>query len=381
VGETGPSCSRDNASLAVKVTDYQNRPIAGVDVKVDGVGEGTTDQNGLADFGDVAGGTYHITVWKEGYRPDPNAIAGPVVIAATVPDGSATVIPAQLAAFSENIIFVGSEMDYDSFWTKMMFISAAWFESTNGSEFRTADRKTIAYVDEGYTRFEKLTIDYLQQKQGFYVVKLAVSMDIVGALNDRLKPNSSGVKEYYLLQDVVFFSHGQPDAIKLNFNTSPDVNLSSSELGWVDTDIFMPGGRFFSYACRTGVASWDESFSSDQDANLDQSVAQQIANRLKVETHAFLTRSDYGKILRERSDSTAIADSLKKSRETADGTLIEIPPDHQGLPHPGLYKRRGARKEGTNEYALWRKAGGIRLPDSAPSPTGLTKGLHVFTPK
>lgn len=212
VGDSSPSCSKVNSTLAVKVTDYQNRPISGVDVKVEGVGEGTTDQYGLADFGEVPEGTYSITVWKEGYRPDPNAIVGPVVISGTVPAATAVVIPAQLATFRENIIFIGSEMDYEKFWTKMMFISAAWFEASNGPEFRSADRKTVAYVDEGYTRFEKLTIEYLRQKQGFYVIKLSVDMDIVDVLNTRLKPTPPVRRNTICSRMSYSFRTGSPTA-------------------------------------------------------------------------------------------------------------------------------------------------------------------------
>jgi hypothetical protein len=108
-----------------------------------------------------------------------------------------------------------------------------------------------------------------------------------------------------------------------------------------------------------------------------------MANHFQVEVHAFLRRSNYGEVLREKSDSSAIAATLKKARETDEGKLIEIPPEHQGLPHPGLDDGHfaGSRKEGTNAYALWRKAGGIRLPRTGDTPKGLSAGIKVFTPK
>jgi hypothetical protein len=55
----------------------------------------------------------------------------------------------------------------------MMFIAAAYVPAFRGTNFRSADRKTLAYVDDGYTRHEKLALDYLRDHAGFNIVKLA----------------------------------------------------------------------------------------------------------------------------------------------------------------------------------------------------------------
>lgn len=383
VAAPAPSCSAPKAYLAVKVTDHYEQPIRNATVTVEGLGNKTTDKHGLADYGEVVPGTYNITAQKEGYRPAPKEPVGPAKGIGVVPAGSSIVVPLYLDVFRENIVFFGSEMDYNSFWLKMMFVASAWYETSSSGELRAADRKTVAYVDVGYTRFEKLAIDYLRDKRGYNVVKLGSGSDVVQLINDRLKPNAAGVKEKYLLQDVVFFSHGLPTTIRLNYNASPYVDFSTYELPSASTDAFTPDGRIYSYACRTGVSSWSESFSSDDDAGPENSLAQKMADHFQVETHAFLRRSFYGEVLREKSDSATIAATLKMAREKQDGNLIEIPPEHQGLPHPYLDSGwfAGSKDEGTNEYALWRKAGGIRLPRSGDSPKGLSAGLRVFTPK
>ncbi|QRK04751.1 hypothetical protein JQX13_31585 [Archangium violaceum] len=177
-----------------------------------------------------------------------------------------------------------------------------------------------------------------------------------------------------------------PGAIKLNFNgpfRTPAIDFSASELSATRKDAFVPDGRIYSYACRTGASKIWESFSSDADAGMEGSLAQKMANHYKVEVHAFLRRSFYGGILREKSTSLALSEALKEARKTQKGQVIELPSEHQALPHPGLADGlfSGAVKEGTSGYALWRKAGGIELPSTGQTPKGLSAGMHVFTPK
>jgi hypothetical protein len=284
----------------------------------------------------------------------------------------------------ENVIFIGSEMSYDLFWLKMMFISAAYVTS-RGMGLRPADKNTVAYVDVGYTKLEKLTLDYLKDKAGFTIVKITNSRDIVNHFNTRPEMEEDGKKVKFLLQDVVFFSHGLPGQINFNYKGESAIDLTTDNYSTIRKDVFVPDGCIYSYACRTGVSAWWESFESDNDAGLENSLAQKMANHFKVQVHAFLTRSFYGNVLREPADSSTIAATLKEARKTQKGSVIQIPPAHEALPHPGLADRgswfHGPKQEGTNEYALWRKGGGIRLPSSHETPKGLSPGMHVFTPQ
>jgi hypothetical protein len=116
---------------------------------------------------------------------------------------------------------------------------------------------------------------------------------------------------------------------------------------------------FFCYACRTGISSSADSFSSDY-AHPEKSLAQQMADKFKVELHAFLCRSNYEAVIRKKNfvggkdvASEAIASPLKSARVTREGK---------------------AKEEGTNAYALWRKQGGIDMPVAGETPKGLTPG-------
>jgi hypothetical protein len=278
---------------------------------------------------------------------------------------------------TENIIFIGSEMYYDSFWLKMMFISAAYVKART---LRKANKQTIAYVDVGYTRIEKLTLEYLQDKMKFELVKLNDSDAVIDLMNrDR---------DRYKLLDVAFFSHGVVGQIALNYPSQAQiVNFETDNFSDVEKTAFAANGRIYSYACRTGVGKDDKQsgFKNESEAQLEKSLAQDLANHFNIEVHAYLKRTFYGDVIRNKSNSETITSTLKKERQTQEGDLIQIPPDHEALPHPDLANGwnplSGAKREGTYNYALWRKDGGLKLPVAADSPKGLPNDMRIFKPK
>jgi hypothetical protein len=278
---------------------------------------------------------------------------------------------------SENIIFIGSEHYYDSFWLKMMFIGAAYAKVKH---LQFATKKTIAYVDDGYTKLEKLTLENLRNEYGFELVKLESSSDVIALLNrDR---------ENYKLQDVAFFCHGIIGAIDLNYQNKRKqaIRLDLGNFSSVNKSAFLATGRIFSYACRTGVAVDDyrRGFASESDAQPENSLAQKMASHFNIEVHAFLRRSHYGGVLRVKSQSGAISAKLRADRETMDGSVIDIPPEHEALPHPGLAESwlpmTAPEREGTDGYALWRKNGGLALPAAGDTPIGLPADFRIFKP-
>lgn len=278
---------------------------------------------------------------------------------------------------TENIMFIGSELHYDSFWLKMMFIAAAYAKV---KDLRFATKKTVAYVDNGYTRAEKLTLDSLRDKYGFEIVKIASSADVIALLNKD--------RDECKLQDVAFFSHGVVGRITLNYHEDEnEIPFGLNNFTSVRKDAFMSSGRIYSYACRTGVAVEDYKlgFKAEADAKPEISLAQKMADYFDIEVHAFLRRSFYGNVLRAKSQSDFISSTLKTERATKDGSIIDIPPDHEALPHPGLADgwnpASGPKREGTDNYALWRKGGGLALPVAADSPEGLPTEMRVFKAK
>lgn len=310
--------------------------------------------------------------WKEGKRSTTTPVA-------ETRRKEATTRPPK----TENILFIGSEFEYQSFWLQMMFIGAAYRVGSVGALFRPCDRLTIAYVDYGYSFLEKLSIEQLGKQENTRIVALASQSDLVSCFNSD--------RNTFKIQDMAFFCHGLPKKIDLNYNNSPQIRVGTHTLTQFDRSVFMAGGKIYSYACRTGNASlpWQNSFSSDDDVHPEQSLAQQLSDHFSVEVHAFLRRTNYGAVLRERSDSTRISATLRAGRQAhGDLDVIDIPPEHEALPHPGLANsgfdigpfESGPIGEGTDNFALWRKAGGLDLPVAGDTPTGLSAPMRRFRP-
>ena len=273
---------------------------------------------------------------------------------------------------TENIIIVGSEMDYNSFWLKMMFMSPA-FAVAQGRipppEYSSvADRTSVLYVNVGYVRSELLALDYLRDNLGTNIVQCNNKSDVLNHLRTR---NIDG--ETYKIKNLVVFSHGLPGYFALNYSASPRINLFGSDFERLPNDIFDRAGRVFSYACRTAVES-----------SYYGTLGQKIADHFNVEVRAYHRRTDYGEVLRARSKSSAISAALGKGRASNEGSIIDIPPDHQGLPHAGLAETwhgwSGAEGEGTAGYALWRINGARQLPQQGSSPESEPTGFARIRP-
>lgn len=273
---------------------------------------------------------------------------------------------------TENIVVIGSEMDYNSFWLKMMFMSCG-FAVAQGRipppEYSSvADRTSVLYVNIGYTRSELLTLDYLRDALGINIVQCNNKNDILNHMRTREIDGKT-----YKIKNMVVFSHGLPGYFALNYNSNPTINLYGSDFEKLPTDLFDIKGTIFSYACRTAVAS-----------TFNGQLGQIMADHFNVEVRAYHRRTNYGEVLRNKSDSENITTTLVAERERNEGSIIEIPPNHQGLPHSGLAETwhgySGAEREGTAGYALWRKGGARALPKEDPSPKDEPSGFARIRP-
>ncbi|MGP9513952.1 MULTISPECIES: hypothetical protein [unclassified Psychrobacter] len=287
---------------------------------------------------------------------------------------------------TENIIFIGSEMHYDLFWLKMMFVAAS-YPFVRSPKFRSCDKATIAYINKGYTRTEKLAIEGLKNEINANKVEFK-AIDSKEGLMSILKNN----RESFKLQDVAFFSHGLNGVITLNLDSSPTVNFTISDLASIPSNAFVSSGKFYSYACRTGLSDSillraKDSYDTLSEAKPEDSLAQKIANRFDIEVHAYYKRTSYANVIRNRSESESIVASLQEKREEEpQKSILNLSQTYQALKHDGLAETgilflTGGRGEGTNGYALWRNAGGQALPTAAESPTGLPSNMEIFRKK
>ena len=292
---------------------------------------------------------------------------------------------------TENIIFIGSEFEYNNFWLKNMFIAAAYPFIKNRNKFRECDKVTIAYVDYGYTRIEKLAIEGLKNEIKFTdnvtFIALKTKSKIIELLN--------ADRENYKIKDLAFFCHGLNGKITLNYSGRPNIDLTNSDINAISNTSFLSSARASSYACRTGMSDnltlrAQGSFDSISEADPDNSFAQLFANRHNIDFYAFHKRTLYSNILNPKGDAEKISEDLRKKRTISSSDVIPILEIYEALVHAELgenYKNmwgwvpRGAVSEGTNGYSLWRKGGGLKTPVAANTPIGLPATMTKFSPK
>lgn len=279
----------------------------------------------------------------------------------------------------ENIIIIGSEMQYDSFWLKMMFISAATL-FVNRPMFRKCDKVTIAYVNIGYTIGERLAIEnipnfFYSACNNVHFKKILSMENIISLINND--------RDNFKIQDLVFFCHGLNGEINLNYNKKPDINIKSIHLNQIKSDAFLHDGKIYSYACRTGISDspilrLKDDYSNIDEAKPKESLAQKMADYFNIEVHAFYKRTFYGNVLRNKSDDTLIVRSLnQKKSQNPNAQILVLTNDYEAIKHDGL-GGLGALREGTKGYALWRRGGGRVLPTAADTPRGLPDNMMVF---
>lgn len=295
---------------------------------------------------------------------------------------------------TENIIVIGSEHSYDSFWWKMMFITPA-FSNARGTitppRWGTADKTTILYVSDGYSHSELLPIEYLKDSFDINLKPISSNGELRSHLNTR---DIDG--ERYNIQNLVFYGHGLYFGIKLNYQATNEILFDNDKVKIISPDIFSETGRIYSYACRTGVSVKGENFLFIHEAEPENSLAQAMANHFNVNVHAFLTRTLFRNCIRNPSDSDSIATNMQEKRVESEGEVISISDEHEGLPHAGQGTRHhisgygktdvpfvstGQEKEGTSEYSLWRKSGALFLPVGGDTPAGLPNTMQIFNPE
>ncbi len=378
-----------NQTLRITITNFDGHVVKNVNVRVDnGLGAKKTNEQGIADFGKVKSCQYKITATKKEYSPTKGGKEAPAETTIKVRTNQSENIELKLhgapVIIKENLILVGSERYYSSFWWKMMFIAPAYAMVKHNIKLQAADVTTIAYVKNEYTNHELLPFEYLKNTMNIKLKVIGGPDDVINIMKERPTKKVDDREHKNLLQDVAIFCHGFPGQLAFNYSKmGPDYDVEFRHFKTLKPDIFIPNGKIYSYACRTGISSDDGSFKNDAEAKPEESLAQQLADHFKVTVHAYLTRTLFRNIIREPNQSKHIASTLKSSRKTQNGKVIQIPPEHEGLPHPGLDYTfsRSQIKEGVNEYALWRKEGATKMPYAANTPKGLSKTMRQFKPR
>lgn len=301
-----------------------------------------------------------------------------------MPQDSADSAETRCPGKMENIIVLGSEQSYDLFWLKMMFLSPG-LGLAQGSlsvpYWTHADRTTVLYVAEGYSRSELLALENLSSV-GVHLEAFRSARALTTYINTR---EIDG--ERYDILRLLFICHGLPGILDLNYQGGAFIKLNHGTMTAIGPNSFCAHARIYSYACRTGNSKWRESFSSLAQAEPENSLAQRMATHCGVPFHAFYTRTLFAECIRDPNDSDRISAAATRLRVGSEGSILNLSDEHEALPHAGqgtanryVFFENGQVDEGTSEYSLWRKQGGRAMPVADNTPEGLPGVFAVFEP-
>ena len=124
-------------------------------------------------------------------------------------------------------------------------------------------------------------------------------------INIRIFPYKNN--SIYKIKNIYIYSHGMPSRItfsldwetyKVNHNIQSDEKSSATELNLtnymnLNPESFLDGASIWSYACRTGLSSENNSDIEIFTWGEEESLAQKMADFLNINIYAFLKRSSY----------------------------------------------------------------------------------------
>ncbi|PJG84207.1 hypothetical protein [Conservatibacter flavescens] len=164
-----------------------------------------------------------------------------------------------------------------------------------------SDRDSVILIvfEEGYTFNDKKIIEFSAKSKNTSLFFVKNVDELINILNAR----KNTCRE---IQEMEIYSHGLPGGIEFHYDIAyyynehiwikimkKDGTLNKTMIDKLDKKIFSKSARVRSYACRTGISEWNESFTNSNEAKPENSLAQYIADKLQVTVEAYEKRSLY----------------------------------------------------------------------------------------
>lgn len=266
----------------------------------------------------------------------------------------------------EVILVVGTEQHSANYGNKMMFPAQAIREvnqNYSSQEYVTILMFTDGFNAEELTQVEESAISH---NSNVDFIKINSTTELIKHINDgtekvtRLKPNSKN--HFVKVKTIKFFTHGLPSILTFGYEGKNDLKqrFQIEHVSQLKRTSFIPKANIYSYACRTGNISWDETFGNNWKSNVkpENSLAQELANHLDAKVHAYLRRSLYLSTWNDGGDK-----EFQKNYEQIEDESIN------GMPwRPHKW-----------DEALWNDAGAYAPPTVASTPIGdIPKTMYIF---
>lgn len=191
----------------------------------------------------------------------------------------------------ELIAVAGSQHDNSS-GNKMMFIGQAVRELGEFKRSKPTLTRTLVVFTPSYNDAMLSAARSSAEAYGASVITVANVSELINYLNSGKDRGQSPIEQLSL------FSHGVPQRVAFGYHITGDYQMSLDVLNYskLSPQAFSPAARVDSYACRTGMGNRPE-YPIEEAVQFfpqtNESLAQLLANHLRIKVRAFVRRSDY----------------------------------------------------------------------------------------
>ena len=269
----------------------------------------------------------------------------------------------------ERIAVAGSQHDNGS-GNKMMFIGQAVRELAQFKRFNPASIRTLVVFTPSYSGDMLNAARSSADAYGAGIVEITTTQELIDYLNHGKDRQQSPIEQ------LSIFSHGVPQQLAFGYQLPGHFQMSLDVLDYTDISpsAFAENARLDSYACRTGMGNVSDYPIEDGIQffpQTNESLAQLLANHLRIKVGAFIRRSDY-------------KNTWGSFSERRMGTLCKISND--AVPQQewcGSWNElRDERARNHLELDVtYQKLGAINPVTSGDTPLGAPEGYFEFLPK
>jgi uncharacterized Zn-binding protein involved in type VI secretion len=269
----------------------------------------------------------------------------------------------------ELIAVAGSQHDSGKA-NKMMFIAQAVRELRMFQRERPGATRTLVVFTPGYNAN---MLNAAQDSATLYaaeLIKVSNVQELITYLNTGKDRNASPIEH------LSMFSHGVPQRVAFGYEL-PEDQLLSLDVGSyraISPAAFGKSARVDSYACRTGMGNVPDLMIEEAvqfSPETDESLAQLLANHLRLKVRAFVRRSDY---------KDTWGSYVDRQRGALCGSTVRQPPPESWCKDWNDSLRERDRYSTVYGFAYQDK-GASNPVASGTTPYGLPGGHLEFTPK
>lgn len=287
---------------------------------------------------------------------------------ALVQSGDAPFPQAPKPDLPEMIAVAGSQHD-ESRGNKMMFIGQAVRQLKAFKHDYPARPRTLIVFTPGYSeamlKAARASADLYQA-----VFKTIKTVDeLIGYINVGMDRQRHPVAQFDL------FSHGIPLHVSFGYQLQEESEMSLGLHNYqrLSPAAFSPTAKITSFACRTGMGNPQDleiEGAVQLKPEVEASLAQKLANHLKIPVHAFVTRSDY--------KNTWGSSTERRAGNVCEITSQKLPDPEQCTDWKDMLSQRDI--DSADAGATYQMIGALNPVEPGSTPYGTSRGLIKFAP-